>query len=154
MTPLRLFRAAAIAEAVTWALLIAGMLQKYVFRAGDWGVSIGGALHGFVFLAFVVIVVVVAINQRWSAGRAIVALASAVVPFASIPAEVRFVRAGALDGGWRTETSDDPRDGSLADRLLRWWLRRPRLLAVVAGVVVVAAFAALLVVGPPGRDAA
>lgn len=154
MTPLRLFRAAAIAEAITWALLIAGMLQKYAFSAGGWGVSIGGAVHGFVFLGFIAVVVMVAVNQRWSLGRTIIALGSAVVPFASVIAEIAFVRAGALDGGWRTEESGHPRDKQFLDRLLRWWLKRPALLAVAAAVVVIGVFAALLIVGPPGSDAA
>ena len=46
MTPRLVFRTAAIAEAVTWAALLAGMVAKYVLRIGDAGVAVGGALHG------------------------------------------------------------------------------------------------------------
>ena len=42
MTPRSLFRAAAVAELVTWTLLILGMVLKYGLDAGDWGVRIGG----------------------------------------------------------------------------------------------------------------
>lgn len=150
MTPSRLFRTAAVAEAITWALLIAGMLQKYVFEAGEWGVSLGGGLHGFVFLAYCAVAVIVAVNQRWSLGRSLLALVAAVVPFATIPVESAFVRAGRLEGRWRTEATDDPRDARVLDRVVRWWVARPMLFGAVAAVVVVAVFATLLVVGPPG----
>lgn len=154
MSPSRLFRTAAVAEAITWALLIAGMLQKYVFEAGDWGVSIGGGLHGLVFIAYCVIAVIVAVNQRWSLGRSSLSVAAAVIPFATIPLEIAFARSGALRGAWRTEASDDPRDSRLIDRVVRWWVARPLLFGAIATVAVVAVFATLLVVGPPGgRDA-
>ena len=87
MSPRALFRALALAEAVTWTLLVAGMLLKYVLVVTGVGVSIGGGLHGFVFLAFVAASVVLAVNQRWSAPVTLLALASAVVPYATIPAE-------------------------------------------------------------------
>ncbi|PJJ70949.1 integral membrane protein [Diaminobutyricimonas aerilata] len=152
MSPRALFRTFAIAEAVTWALLIAGMLQKYVFHGGGWGVSIGGALHGFVFLGFAAVVLLVALNQRWSVGLTLLAWASAVVPFASIPAEIALDRSGRLAGGWRREATADPRDAHPLDRWLRWWLNRPVLLAVVLGAVLVAVFVALLIGGPPGTE--
>lgn len=149
MTPSRLFKIVATAEAITWALLIAGMLQKYVFQAGEWGVSIGGGIHGFVFLAYVVITVLVAVNQRWSAGISVLALGAAVIPFATVPVEIAYGRAGRLDGRWRTETTDDPRDRRPLDRLVRWWVARPWLLGGIVAVGVVAVFVTLLVVGPP-----
>lgn len=149
MTPSRLFRTVAIAEAVTWGLLIAGMLQKYVFQAGEWGVSIGGGIHGFVFLAYVVITVLVAVNQRWSAGVSLLALAAAIIPFATVPVEIAYGRAGRLDGGWRTQATDDPRDRRPLDRLVRWWVARPWLLVGIVAVGVVIAFVTLLIVGPP-----
>lgn len=151
MTPRALFRSFAIAEVITWTLLIAGMLQKYAFDAGEWGVRVGGSIHGFVFIAYVVIVVVVAVNQRWHAGVSFAALASAVVPYASVPVERWIDRTGRLSGPWRRTIGDDLRDTRPADRLLRWVLSH-LVLAIVLGVVGVAAvFAVLLTIGPPGR---
>nr|BFF15916.1 hypothetical protein GCM10025699_72190 [Microbacterium flavescens] len=98
MSPRTLFRSFAVAEVVTWSLLIAGMLLKYVARVGDWPVSIAGPIHGFVFLAYLVAGVVVAVNQRWSAGVTLAALASAVVPYASVPVERWIDRSGRLRG--------------------------------------------------------
>lgn len=37
VTPRLFYRTVAIAEAVTWTLLITGMVLKYVADAGGWG---------------------------------------------------------------------------------------------------------------------
>lgn len=146
MTPRSLFRAAAVAELVTWTMLIAGMVLKYGLDAGDWGVRIGGGVHGFVFLAYLVLTTVVAVNQRWSFGALVLGWASAVVPYATVPFEVAVARRGMLDGGWRR--SPDARSGAW-DRLLFVVVRHPAL-AVGVGVAAVAlVFVVLLVVGPP-----
>lgn len=146
MNPRSLFRAAAVAELVTWTLLIAGMVLKYGLHAGDLGVRIGGGVHGFVFLAYLVVTTVVAVNQRWSVGALVLGWASAVVPYATVPFEVAVARRGMLEGPWRREA--DERSGAW-DRLLFVVVRRPGL-AVAVGVVAVAlVFTALLVVGPP-----
>ena len=135
---------------MTWTLLIVGMLLKYVVAVTDVGVSIGGGLHGFAFLAFAAASVVLAVNQRWSVPVTLLALASAVVPCATIPAERWLERHGHLDGGWRREATDDARDRRPVDRMLRWALAHTATSAVVAVLLVAAVFAGLLVVGPPG----
>jgi integral membrane protein len=85
--PHALFRALAILEAISWTLLIAGL----VLRAGaDWalGVTIGGGIHGFIFLSYGATVILVALNNRWRVGPTALALVSAVIPYATIPAEL------------------------------------------------------------------
>ncbi|MFM2475361.1 hypothetical protein, partial [Burkholderia cenocepacia] len=59
------------------------------------------------------------IHQRWAPGVAIVAIAAAIVPYATIPVERWLRRSGRLDGAWRLEATDDPRDGRPLDRLVR-----------------------------------
>ncbi|GAA1828984.1 DUF3817 domain-containing protein [Agromyces salentinus] len=148
MSPKRLYRAFAIAEAITWTLLIAGMILKYGFGL-DLAVTIGGGIHGFVFLAYAVIAVVVGVNQRWNVGRIAFALLTAVVPYATVPFELWLVRKGHLEGGWRREAGDHPDDGSFANRVLRLVLARPVLSVAVGVLAVAAAFTVLLVIGPP-----
>ena len=150
MTPRTLFRALALAETITWTALIFGMVLKYVLVVTDVGVSLGGALHGFFFLAFAATAVVVAVNQRWDARTTLIALASAVVPYATIPVERWLERRGSLKGGWRREATDDPRDSAFTSRMLRWALANTFLFTAIAVLAVVAVFAALLVLGPPG----
>ncbi|MGG7463200.1 DUF3817 domain-containing protein [Plantibacter sp. YIM 135347] len=149
MSPRLFFRAVAIAEAITWTLLIIGLILKYVVQAGDLGVRIGGSIHGFVFLVYAASVVVVGVNQRWRFGTIAVGVVSAVVPYATIPFDVWADRRGKLDGLWRRETTDDPRDARWFDRLLRWLLRHPVAFGAIFVVGVVVVFTVLLVVGPP-----
>ena len=149
MTPRALFRALALAETITWTALIFGMVLKYVLVVTDVGVSLGGALHGFFFLAFAATAVVVAVNQRWDARTTLIALASAVVPYATIPVERWLERNGHLDGGWRRVATEHPSDGNAVNRMLRWALANTVLFAAIVAVVVAGVFAGLLVVGPP-----
>jgi integral membrane protein len=125
------------------------MLLKYVFVVTDVGVSIGGGLHGFAFLAFAATSVILAVNQRWSLPVTLLALASAVVPYATIPVERWLERNGHLDGGWRRVATEHPRDGNAVNRMLRWALANTVLFAAIVAVVVAGVFAGLLVVGPP-----
>ncbi len=136
---------------MTWTLLIAGMVLKYGLDAGDWGVRIGGGVHGFVFLAYLVVTTVVAVNQRWSVGALVLGWASAVVPYATVPFEVGVARRGMLDGAWRR--SAEGRAG-FWDRLLFFVVRRPALSIGIGVVAVALVFSGLLVVGRPAVHAA
>lgn len=150
--PHTLFRALAIAEAISWTLLIAGLILR---GATDWalGVTIGGGIHGFIFLSYGATVILVALNNRWRTWPTVVSLVSAIVPYATIPAELWLQRSGRLAGAWRLDATGDPRDGRWYDRLMRWFLRRPWVLGVLIALAVVALFSVLLMLGPPGgRD--
>ena len=148
-TPKSLFRALAIAEAISWTLLIGGLILR---ATQDWAlaVTIGGGIHGFVFLCYGATAILVAKNQRWSGGPTVIAIASAVVPYATIPVEMWLARSGRLDGAWRLEQTDDPRDARWHDELLRWSLNHARVLAAILALAVVALYVALLIIGPPG----
>ncbi|WP_404473926.1 DUF3817 domain-containing protein [Microbacterium aerolatum] len=148
-TPARLYRVLAIAEAITWTILIAALIARAVGAPGIV-VTIGGGIHGFVFLAYGANAILVAFNQRWSIGVGILAVASAVVPYATIPMEIWLHRTGRLAGHWRLETSDHPQDRTWYDQTMRWFLNRAWLLVALIAVAVVALYVMLLVVGPPG----
>ena len=149
MSPKRLFRTLAFAEAVTWTILIVAMILKYAAGV-DAAVLVGGSIHGFVFLAYAFSAVLVGVNQRWSVGLIAFAVLTAIVPYATVPFELWLMRRGRLEGAWRNEAADHPADGNWVNRMLRWFLARPVLLTVVAVVGIAAVFTALLVVGPPG----
>lgn len=149
MSPKRLFRALAFAEAVTWTILIVAMILKYAAGV-DAAVLVGGSIHGFVFLAYAFAAVLVGVNQRWYLGLIAFAVLTAIVPYATIPFELWLVRRGRLEGEWRREAGDHPADGSWVNRMLRWFLARPVLLTVVAVIGIAVVFSALLVIGPPG----
>lgn len=149
MSPRRLFGVLAFAEAVTWTLLITALILRATAHV-EWAVGVAGGIHGFVFLAYAATALLVAINQRWSIGVAVLAVGSAVVPYATIATELWLARSGRLDGAWRREATDDPRDRGVIDRLARWFIRHPILLVVVAVVAVAVLFVVLLILGPPG----
>ena len=147
--PAILFRVLAIAEAISWTLLITGLILR---ATTDFalGVTIGGAIHGFVFLSYGATAILVAMNQRWRAWPAIVAIASAVIPYATIPTEIWLHRTGRLDGPWRLEPTDDPRDAAWHDRIMRWFLNRAWVLGILIALAVIVLYVALLLIGPPG----
>jgi integral membrane protein len=149
VSPKRLFRALAFAEAVTWTILIVAMILKYAAGV-DAAVLVGGSIHGFVFLAYAFAAVLVGVNQRWHLGLIAFAVLTAIVPYATIPFEVWLMRRGRLEGEWRREAGEHPADGSWVNRMLRWFLARPVLLTVVAVIGIAVVFSALLVIGPPG----
>jgi len=151
--PSRLYRVLAIAEAVTWTILIAALVAR---AAGAPGivVTIGGGIHGFVFLAYGATAILVALNNRWHAGVAVLAVASAIVPYATVPTEIWLHRTGRLAGSWRLDETDDPRDRGPIDRLMRWFLRRPWVLGALIAVAVVVLYVVLLLAGPPGGGSA
>jgi integral membrane protein len=146
VSPLRLFRRVAIAEAVTWALLLVGMYLKYVSETTELGVRVGGMLHGVVFVAFCVTTVVVAVDQRWSVGRTLLGLVSAVPPFATVLFDWYAERRGWLTTTWRLVAGAPRRP---ADRPVGWLLRNPARGLLTGVVAVVALTGAALLVGPP-----
>jgi integral membrane protein len=148
-TPATLFRVLAIAEAISWTLLITGLILR---ATADLAIAttIGGAIHGFVFLSYGATAVLVALNNRWRPWPATVAIVSAIVPYATIPAEIWLARTGRLAGEWRIDEASDSADRRWYDGLLRWFLRRPWVLGVLILLAVVAIFAVLLIIGPPG----
>jgi integral membrane protein len=148
-TPASLYRVLAIAEAITWTILISALIARAVGAPGIV-VTVGGGIHGFVFLAYGAAAILVALNNRWRIGTAVLAVASAIVPYATIPMEIWLHRTGRLAGDWRLAETDDPRDRTWFDRLMRWFLRRPWVLGALIAVAVVALYVILLLAGPPG----
>ena len=146
MSPRRLFRLVARAEAVTWALLLGGMFLKYVTETTELGVRVFGMVHGVVFIAYCVAAVVVAVDQRWSVGRLLLGLVAAVPPFATLPFERYADRSGLLAERWRLR-SEAP--ASPVERVVSWLVRRPGQGLVAAAVAVVALTALALLLGPP-----
>lgn len=144
-TPRSTFRALAIAEAVTWALLLTGMFLKYVTETTELGVRVFGMVHGIVFIAYCLVTLIVAVDQRWSLARTVLGLVAAVPPFATLLFEAYADRRGLL----RTEWLSRPESPTWLQRRVCWLLDHYRLAVglVIAAVGVLTAIA--LVVGPP-----
>ena len=146
MSPLLLFRRVAIAEAITWALLLTGMFLKYVTETTELGVRIFGMVHGVVFIAYVLTTVLVAVDQRWSRGRLVAGLAASIPPFFTVVFDRNAERHDVLGHSWRL-VREAPR--GVVERVVSWLLRNP-MRGALAGLVAVAALTGVaLLVGPP-----
>ncbi len=144
---LSLFRGArAVAEAITWALLLTGMFLKYVTETTELGVQVFGMVHGVVFIAYCLVTVLVAIDQRWSLGRARARAASPRCrrsPRCS--SRCTPTAAGCSVTSGSRATTARPR---LSARVC-WLLRHHRLAAGLLVVAVAGLTGVALVVGPP-----
>lgn len=147
MTPRTLYLRLALAEVVTWTLLILGMVGKYAL-GWEWATLVAGSIHGFVFLCYVAATLAVWTDKRWPVRTGVLGLASAVVPYATVPFERSVDRKGLLEGPWRLAPGGDaPR--TLPEKILAFALRSPVVALVVTLVVVAVVFSLLLMAGKP-----
>jgi integral membrane protein len=84
---IRIFRICAITEAITWIGLLASMYEKYIADAHSSLIHIFGSVHGYAFLAYVLVVFLVRAEYGWSNRMTMLALASSVPPLATVPFE-------------------------------------------------------------------
>ena len=121
------------------------MFLKYVTETTELGVRIFGMVHGVVFIAYCVVTVVVAVDQRWSVPRTALGLVAAVPPFATLLFERYADRRGLLSPEWLSRP-DSPRG---LQRLVSWLLGHYQL-AIGLFLAAVGTLTALaLAVGPP-----
>lgn len=92
----QIFTIAAFVEAATWVGLLAGMYLKHVSGTTELGVQIFGPLHGYVFLAYLVIAVLAARSLQWGGRILAVAVLAAIPPLMTIPFEMWMRRTGRL----------------------------------------------------------
>ncbi len=144
--PARLYRVVATAEMVTWTLLLLGMLGKYVLDVGEWGVRVGGGLHGLAFLSYALVTALISVDQRWAPGRFLLGLGSAILPYATLPFERYAERHDLLSDSWRLTTQSPT---AVHERVVSISLRRPLLSTAIGAVLVAVVFAGLLTLGPP-----
>lgn len=90
------FRTVAIAEAISWIGLLAGMFVKHVLGTSEVGVQVFGPIHGAVFVAYVVLALAAGRVLRWPAGTTLLALAASVPPLATLWFERRATRRSRL----------------------------------------------------------
>ena len=92
----RAFRLLAVAEAFSWAALLAGMYFKWIARTTELGVEIAGPVHGALFIGYGLAALALWRLQRWPFTVALFAGLSAVVPFATVLFERWALRRGYL----------------------------------------------------------
>jgi integral membrane protein len=90
------FRFVAVLEAISWFLLIIGMVFKRIPEPVLWPVKVFGMTHGIVFVLFVITAIVAARELGWTAKTTVLALLSSIPPFCTVLFEVWAVRSGQL----------------------------------------------------------
>lgn len=146
MSPRRLFRFVAVAEAITWAMLLTGMFLKYVTDTTELGVKIGGMIHGVVFIAYCLVTVLVGVDARWSLRRIATGLAAAIPPFFTVWFDLAMEKRGALADQWRLV---DTEPSGVAERATSLLLRHPRRGAAAGLLAVLVLTGVALFLGPP-----
>ena len=91
-----MFRAVAIAEALSWTGLLIGMVFKYLVVGDDIGVRIFGPIHGVLFLLYLAVTVLVRHRLRWSTPTTILAFIASVPPLGTLVFERWATRSGRL----------------------------------------------------------
>ncbi|WP_018024797.1 DUF3817 domain-containing protein [Corynebacterium ulceribovis] len=147
VSPKKLYSTLAKAEMVTWTLLILGMILKYA--AGlEWATTVGGSIHGFVFLSYGVTTIFVWINQRWPLKTGLLGLFSTIIPYCTVPFERSVEKKGILEGEWRFREGGDTPE-TFVEKAMAWVLRNPILAVVIALVGIAVVFGILVTMGPP-----
>ncbi|QCB28556.1 hypothetical protein CENDO_06385 [Corynebacterium endometrii] len=148
MSPHKLHRTAACIEMVTWSLIIIGMILKYS-NTTEALMPIFGGIHGFGFLCFVAMTILVWANDRWPAWLGIAGLAVSAIPFAALPFAMWVGKKGFLGRRWRFGNGDDAQPETFTDRALATVVRKPARSAAVCLAIIIVVFAVLLYLGPP-----
>ncbi|MFD9741711.1 DUF3817 domain-containing protein [Umezawaea sp. NPDC059074] len=91
------FRLFALAEAVSWAGLLIGMLFKYVLSDNEIGVKVFGPIHGFIFIVYILVALLASVAQKWERRTTVLALLASIPPFGTIAFERWAIRTGRLD---------------------------------------------------------
>jgi integral membrane protein len=98
----RVFRVLALAEALSWAALLAGMYFKWIAKTTELGVEIAGPIHGALFIGYGLTALVLWRQQRWPFLVALFAGFSAVLPFTTVLFERWAVNRGYLSAAGTT----------------------------------------------------
>jgi len=95
------FRTVAIAEAVSWGLLLVAMFFKWVLDAeplglAEGGVPVAGPIHGGIFVLYVASTLVSAYVFKWNAKTLVLGLGASIPPFFTVWFETWADRKGLL----------------------------------------------------------
>jgi integral membrane protein len=114
VTPLRQLRLVALAEGVSFlVLLFVAMPLKYL--AGlPLAVRIAGSIHGVLFVAFVLVLIWASVARSWPLHRSLVAFVSSIVPFGTFAFDLSLRREVAA--AREAERSFDPKPNPAAWR--------------------------------------
>jgi integral membrane protein len=80
----------AVLEAVSFLILLASAVVKRTAHE-EGGVTLMGPIHGVLFLVYVLLVVIVAFDERWQLKRTLLTLLCSVIPFGGFIADRKLI---------------------------------------------------------------
>lgn len=84
---LKALRLVAILEAISWIALLVAMYYKWIL--GDTThMNLIGRIHGFMFIGFVILVLLVGFNMKWRKRDIALSLLSSLPPCATVIADI------------------------------------------------------------------
>lgn len=92
----KLFKIAAVLEAMSWIGLLIGMFFKWIVESTERGVQIMGPIHGALFVAYLATCTWAAVVHKWPAKQFLVGLLSSIPPLMTLWFEKHAERTGLL----------------------------------------------------------
>ncbi len=85
----KLFRLAALSEAIGWSILILGILIKYYNLPGHTiALPIAGQIHGMIFIAYFMILLLIYSSLQWNLTKVLISFCAGVIPYGSLLFEI------------------------------------------------------------------
>lgn len=89
---LKLFRYTAIAEGISYLLLFGiGMPLKYIVKIPEPNIYIG-YVHGFLFIAYVILAVLFCMEKKWDIKRFIILFIASLLPFGTFYIDKKYLK--------------------------------------------------------------
>ncbi len=85
--PLRII---AVLEALSFLVLLAATVVKRTDN-GEAGVEVMGPVHGVLFVLYVLLAVIVAVDEKWALKRTLLTLLCAVIPLGGFYADRKLI---------------------------------------------------------------
>jgi len=92
MSVLKTFRITAILEGISYLLLfVVSMPLKYLLNIPEPNIYIG-YVHGFLFMAYVVLAIIVCYQKAWSFKLFLILFIAALLPFGTFYADKKYLK--------------------------------------------------------------
>lgn len=92
----RVFKIAAVLEALSWIGLLIGMFFKWVLETTERGVQIMGPVHGAMFIIYVISTLWASSTHKWTPRQTLLGLVSSVPPLMTLWFEKHAEKSGLL----------------------------------------------------------
>lgn len=86
---LGILRITAVLEGLSWIALLITMVLKYKFDNPEPNMLVG-RIHGFLFIAFVIMVILVALERKWNFKLIAGSVVASFLPFGTFVADAKW----------------------------------------------------------------